>query len=212
MPRTQLQARDFDPVFDRLTEVTGFGSNPGALRMFEYVPTDPEPALVVVLHGCTQTAASYDFGAGWPTLADRHGFVLLLPEQQPANNAKNCFNWFLAGDIERGRGEAMSIRQMGEKMIVDHGIDRRRVFVTGLSAGGAMTSVMLATYPDVFAAGASPSETQRKLIGLLIARTSDAYFNKASNGTKFVGSRTATAFFNILKTRCCSGDDDTKSS
>ena len=154
MPRTQSLARDFDPAFDHLTEVTGFGSNPGALRMFEYVPADPQPALVVVLHGCTQTAASYDFGAGWSTLADRHGFVLLLPEQQRANNAKNCFNWFRAGDIERGRGEAMSIRNMVEKMIVDHGIDRRRVFVTGLSAGGAMTSVMLATYPDAFAAGA----------------------------------------------------------
>ena len=97
---------------------------------------------------------SYDFGAGWSTLADRHGFVLLLPEQQRANNANNCFNWFSAGDIERGRGEAMSIRCMVEKMIVDHEIDRRRVFVTGLSAGGAMTSVMLATYPEVFAAGA----------------------------------------------------------
>ena len=154
MPRTQSRARDFDPAFDRLTEVTGFGSNPGALRMFKYVPVDPQPALVVVLHGCTQTAASYDFGAGWSTLADRHGFMLLLPEQQRTNNAKNCFNWFLAGDIERGRGEAMSICQMVEKMIVDHGIDRRRVFATGLSAGGAMTSVMLATYPDVFTAGA----------------------------------------------------------
>ncbi len=154
LPRMQLRARDFDPAFDRLTEVTGFGSNPGALRMFEYVPVDPQPALVVVLHGCTQTAASYDFGAGWSTLADRHGFVLLLPEQQRANNANNCFNWFRAGDIKREQGEAMSIRQMVEKMIVDHGIDRRRVFVTGLSAGGAMTSVMLATYPDVFAAGA----------------------------------------------------------
>src|SRR5476649_3050912 len=154
MPRTQSLARDFDPAFDRLTEVTGFGSNPGALRMFKYVPADPQPSLVVVLHGCTQTAASYDFGAGWSTLADRHGFVLLLPEQQRANNARNCFNWFCAGDIERGRGEAMSIRCMVEKMIVDHGIDRRRVFITGLSAGGAMTSVMLATYPEVFAAGA----------------------------------------------------------
>src|SRR5450631_3023791 len=154
MPRTQLRARDFNPAFDHLTEVTGFGSNPGALRMFKYVPADPQPALVVVLHGCTQTAVSYDFGAGWSTLADRHGFVLLLPEQQRANNANNCFNWFSAGDIERGRGEAMSIRCMVEKMIVDHGIDRRRVFVTGLSAGGAMTSVMLATYPEVFAGGA----------------------------------------------------------
>jgi poly(hydroxyalkanoate) depolymerase family esterase len=154
MPGTQSRARDFDPAFDRLTEVTGFGDNPGALRMFEYVPADPQPALVVVLHGCTQTAASYDFGAGWSTLADRHGFVLLLPEQQRTNNANNCFNWFRAGDIERGQGEAMSIRHMVEKMIVDHGIDRHRVFVTGLSAGGAMTSVMLATYPEVFAAGA----------------------------------------------------------
>ena len=103
MPRTQLQARDFDPVFDRLTEVTGFGSNPGALRMFEYVPTDPEPALVVVLHGCTQTAASYDFGAGWSTLADRHGFVLLLPEQQPANNAK------MIGPHRRNAREAFTL-------------------------------------------------------------------------------------------------------
>lgn len=153
--RTRMpSARDAEPRLDHLTEVTGFGANPGALRMFKYVPADPQPALVVVLHGCTQTAASYDFGAGWSTLADRYGFVLLLPEQQHANNAKNCFNWFLAGDTERGRGEAMSIRHMVERMIVDHGIDRRRVFVTGLSAGGAMTSVMLATYPDVFAAGA----------------------------------------------------------
>ena len=122
--------------------------------MFKYVPADPQPALVVVLHGCTQTAASYDFGAGWSTLADRHGFVLLLPEQQRANNANNCFNWFLPGDTARDRGEALSIRQMIEKTIGAHGIDRRRVFVTGLSAGGAMTSVMLATYPEVFAAGA----------------------------------------------------------
>jgi poly(3-hydroxybutyrate) depolymerase len=85
MPRTQSRARDFDPVFDRLAEVTGFGSNPGALRMFKYVPADPQPALVVVLHGCTQTAASYDFGAGWSTLADRHGFLLLLPEHKTAS-------------------------------------------------------------------------------------------------------------------------------
>jgi poly(hydroxyalkanoate) depolymerase family esterase len=147
-------APDLDPAFSRLAEVHGFGSNPGALRMFKYVPARPEPALVVVLHGCTQTAASYDLGAGWSTLADRYGFVLLLPQQQPANNPNKCFNWFLADHIERDKGEALSIRQMVEAMIGAHGIDRRRVFVTGLSAGGAMTSVMLATYPETFAAGA----------------------------------------------------------
>jgi feruloyl esterase len=112
------------------------------------------PALVVVLHGCTQSAASYDLGAGWSTLAERYGFVLLLPEQTAANNPKTCFNWFLPGDTTRGRGEALSIRQMIEKTVGAHGIDRARVFITGLSAGGAMTAGMLATYPEVFAAGA----------------------------------------------------------
>ena len=75
---------------DHLTELTGFGSNPGALRMFTHAPKNlgPSPALVVVLHGCTQSAGSYDLGAGWSTLADRYGFVLLLPEQTPANNPK----------------------------------------------------------------------------------------------------------------------------
>jgi feruloyl esterase len=141
---------------DHLTELTGFGSNPGALRMFSYVPKklSTSPALVVVLHGCTQSAASYDLGAGWSTLAERYGFIVLLPEQTQANNPKTCFNWFLPGDTARGRGEALSIRQMIEKTIGAHGVDRRKVFITGLSAGGAMTAAMLATYPEVFAAGA----------------------------------------------------------
>ena len=85
---------------------------------------------------------------------ERYGFALLLPEQQRSNNPNGCFNWFQTGDIERGHGEALSIRQMVGKMVADHGIDPERVFVTGLSAGGAMASVMLATYPDVFAGGA----------------------------------------------------------
>jgi poly(hydroxyalkanoate) depolymerase family esterase len=149
-------APDAGAVPSRLREVHGFGSNPGNLRMFSYLPVrlEADPALVVVLHGCTQTAASYDHGAGWSTLADRYGFALLLPEQQRSNNPNSCFNWFQTGDIERGRGEALSIRQMVEKIVVDQGIDRGRVFITGLSAGGAMTSVMLACYPEVFAAGA----------------------------------------------------------
>src|SRR6266566_2289902 len=141
-------------AFTHLTEVREFGSNPGALRMFKYVPARRNSALVVVLHGSSQTAASYDLGVGWSTLADRHGFALLLPQQQISNNPNNGFNWFLPGDIERGRGEALSICQMIEAMIIAHQIDRRRVFVTGLSAGGAMACVMLAAYPELFAAGA----------------------------------------------------------
>jgi poly(hydroxyalkanoate) depolymerase family esterase len=139
-----------------LFEVTDFGSNPGALRMFAFVPEKLQQphALVVVLHGCGQTAAGYDHGAGWSTLAKHYGFALLLPEQQGSNNANRCFNWFNPDDVARGRGEAASIRQMIARMVADRGIDRHRIFVTGLSAGGAMTTVMLATYPEVFAAGA----------------------------------------------------------
>ena len=95
----------------------GFGANPGNLRMFSYLPprVAANPALVVILHGCAQTAADYNLGAGWSTLADRYGFALLLPEQQRSNNPNGCFNWFDTGDIQRGKGEALSIRQMVEK-------------------------------------------------------------------------------------------------
>lgn len=139
-----------------LVETTDFGSNPGALRMFSFVPDERQqaPALVVVLHGCGQTAAGYDLGAGWSTLARHYGFALLMPEQQRPNNANGCFNWFSPEDTARDSGEACSIRQMIARMVGDVGIDGRRIFVTGLSAGGAMTSVMLATYPEIFAGGA----------------------------------------------------------
>jgi poly(hydroxyalkanoate) depolymerase family esterase len=139
-----------------LVETADFGSNPGDLRMFAYVPeTLQQPrALVVVLHGCGQTAAGYDHGAGWSTLAKHFGFALLMPEQQAANNANGCFNWFNPEDIACGHGEAASIREMIARMEKQCGVDPRRIFITGLSAGGAMTAVMLATYPDVFAAGA----------------------------------------------------------
>jgi poly(hydroxyalkanoate) depolymerase family esterase len=143
-------------VESRLTEVTSFGSNPGNLRMLTYVPKNlPEAApLVVALHGCTQTAHSYDVGTGWSTYADRYGFAVLLPEQRTSNNPLQAFNWFKPEDVVRDSGEPLSIRQMVEWMAVNHGIDRCRVYVNGVSAGGAMTSVMLATYPEVFAGGA----------------------------------------------------------
>ena len=140
----------------RLVEIPDFGANPGNLRMLVHAPEPlaPRPALVVVLHGCTQTAQAYDLGSGWSTLADAHGFALLYPEQKSANNANTCFSWFDPAHTGRDKGEAASIRNMIERMVIDLNIDRDRVFVTGLSAGGAMTNVMLAAYPEVFAAGA----------------------------------------------------------
>src|SRR3954453_8849076 len=132
-----------------LVEINQFGTNPGALKMFAFVPEHlpRASALVVVLHGCGQTAAGYDLGAGWSTLAKRFGFALLMPQQQPSKNAKACFNWFNPEDTTRDSGEACSIRQMIAQMVRDYKINQRRIFVTGLSAGGAMTSVMLDTLP-----------------------------------------------------------------
>ncbi|MCO6052281.1 PHB depolymerase family esterase [Mesorhizobium sp. RP14(2022)] len=140
----------------RLRDFEWQGANPGTLKAKAYLPIGLEGnrPLVVVLHGCTQTAAGYDRGSGWSTLADQAQFALLFPEQQRSNNPNLCFNWFQPGDTRRGAGEAQSICEMIEAFAAQHSVDHRRIFITGLSAGGAMTSAMLAAYPDVFAGGA----------------------------------------------------------
>ena len=101
------------PTSSRLRAFGGFGTNPGQLNAWVYVPESARPgaALVVVLHGCTQNAAGYDASSGWSRLAERHGFVLLYPEQQRHNNPNLCFNWFSADDAARGKGEAASIER-----------------------------------------------------------------------------------------------------
>jgi poly(hydroxyalkanoate) depolymerase family esterase len=139
----------------RLEEVTGFGSNPGRLHMLRYVPPQlpRKSPLVVVLHGCRQNARDYDHGSGWSTLARERGFAVLYAEQTRSNNPNTCFNWFRPSNVTRDRGEVMSIRQMIERMVTAHGIDRKRIYITGLSAGGAMTAAMLAAYPELFAGG-----------------------------------------------------------
>lgn len=139
-----------------LTEVVGFGSNPGNLKMFVYRPANlgPSRPLVVAMHGCKQQASAYDDEPGWIKFADKYRFALLLPQQQATNNSSKCLNWFLAGHNERDKGEALSIRQMIDKTRTDANIDPQKVFVTGLSAGGGMTAVMLAAYPELFAGGA----------------------------------------------------------
>ena len=178
----------------RLRELTAFGANPGNLRMFAYVPGRlPRLApLVVALHGCSQTAEAYEHGAGWSQLADRLGFAVVYPEQQPANNPQKCFSWFLPGDTTRDQGEALSIQQMVEHGVAEFGIDRRRVFVTGLSAGGAMATAMLATYPEVFAGGAIiaglPYGCARS-----VQQALDAMFTEQSQSADTLGDRVRAA-------------------
>ncbi|HUZ67150.1 MAG TPA: PHB depolymerase family esterase [Beijerinckiaceae bacterium] len=141
---------------DHLVELLDFGSNPGNLRAWSFVPKHlPAGApLIVVLHGCGQSAGEYDLGAGWSALAEEIGAAALFPEQKPGNNSLMCFNWFSPRDTTREGGEALSIRQMIERIVTDQDLDRKRIFITGLSAGGAMAGALLALYPDVFAAGA----------------------------------------------------------
>lgn len=137
-------------------QVTSFGTNPGNLLMYRYVPVNiPANApLVVVLHGCTQNASNYSAYSGWDTLASHHKFYVIHAEQQYLNNSSTCFNWYLHSDYSRGQGEVGSVKQMMNYMKNHYSIDSSRVFVTGLSAGACLTAAMLGAYPEVFSAGA----------------------------------------------------------
>lgn len=139
-----------------LTEVTQFGSNPGQLKMFYYAPKklDPKAALIVVVHGCTQSAGEFDDETGWTNVADKHGSLLLFPQQTEKNNQSRCFNWFMPSQTTRNLGEAHSIFEMIEEMKKLFNINDQKVSIVGLSAGAAMSSVMLASYPEVFSSGA----------------------------------------------------------
>jgi poly(hydroxyalkanoate) depolymerase family esterase len=140
----------------RLRLLETFGPNPAHLSLHAHVPAGLAAGapLVVVLHGCTQTAAGYDAGSGWSRLADEAGFAVAFPQQNARNNGRLCFDWFDPRHVGRGDGEVRSIAAMIGHMVETYRLDRRRVFITGLSAGGAMTAAMLATYPELFAAGA----------------------------------------------------------
>jgi poly(hydroxyalkanoate) depolymerase family esterase len=142
-----------------LTQVTSFGSNPGGLAMYEYAPAGlPAGAPVVVaLHGCTQSASDYFSHSGWQKYADLWGFALVLPQTSTSNNSLSCFSWFDPAKDARGKGEAASVVSMVSHAVTQYGSDSRRVYVTGLSAGGGMTADLLADYPDVFAGGAVDS-------------------------------------------------------
>jgi poly(hydroxyalkanoate) depolymerase family esterase len=143
-----------------LTQISNFGSNPGSLNMYSYVPANlPGNApLVVALHGCTQSANDYYTNSGWPKYADLYKFALVFPEQPSSSNPiLNCFDWGTPSDDSRGQGEALSIYNMIQYAETTYHVNPSRIYITGLSAGAGMTADMLADYPDVFAAGSIDS-------------------------------------------------------
>ncbi|MBT9491405.1 MAG: PHB depolymerase family esterase [Paucibacter sp.] len=155
-----------DSVWDRQPSGSDTGQPPGSFEAYEfsnaagsrayklYVPAGksyaPRP-LLVMLHGCTQSADDFAAGTQMNKLADELGFLVLYPEQASQANASKCWNWFKPQDQERGAGEPSLIAGIVGEVARKHGADPRQIFVAGLSAGAAMAVVLGETYPELFA-------------------------------------------------------------
>jgi poly(hydroxyalkanoate) depolymerase family esterase len=141
-----------------LTEVTGFGDNPGGMRMHLYVPDNrpANPAIVVAMHGCGGSGPGFYSGSEFASLADRHGFVVVYPSAEQQAGFGKCFDtWSEAAKRRGGGSDPVSIVSMVNHVQQRYGGDPNRVFATGSSSGGMMTNHLLALHPDVFDAGAA---------------------------------------------------------
>jgi poly(hydroxyalkanoate) depolymerase family esterase len=132
-----------------------FTCDAGSMHYKIFIPTaiaETAPPLIVMLHGCTQSPDDFARGTRMNALAREHGYVVAYPAQAKSKNANRCWNWFRSRDQQRGQGEPAILAALTRHLVKAHGLDERRVYVAGLSAGGAMAAVLASTYPDVYAA------------------------------------------------------------
>jgi len=132
-----------------------FTCDAGALNYKLFIPANiavVKPPLIVMLHGCMQSPDDFARGTRMNMLAQEHGYVVAYPAQAESKNASKCWNWFRTEDQQRGSGEAAIIAALTRYLVEKHGLDEDRVYVAGLSAGGAMAAVLAGTHPDVYAA------------------------------------------------------------
>jgi poly(hydroxyalkanoate) depolymerase family esterase len=131
-----------------------FTCDAGSMHYKLFIPAGLGAAapLVVMLHGCMQSPDDFARGTRMNVLAQEHGYVIAYPAQAKSKNASKCWNWFRSRDQRRGQGEPAILAALTRHLVKLHGLDERRVYVAGLSAGGAMAAVLASTYPDVYAA------------------------------------------------------------
>jgi poly(hydroxyalkanoate) depolymerase family esterase len=127
----------------------------GARRYRLYVPSTADEGLqglIVMLHGCTQNPEDFAAGTGMNALAEEHRLLIVYPAQTDGDNSMSCWNWFRPGDQMRDTGEPAIIAGLTTSLRDEYAIPEDRVFVAGLSAGGAMAAIMGETYPELYGA------------------------------------------------------------
>jgi poly(hydroxyalkanoate) depolymerase family esterase len=136
-------------TFQTLEFSNAFGTR--AYKLYVPIHVTETPAMVVMLHGCTQSADDFAAGTQMNRLAEERGFLVVYPEQTANANMSKCWNWFKAQDQVRDAGEPALIAGIVREVAARHNVDSRRIFVAGLSAGAAMAVVLGQTYPELFA-------------------------------------------------------------